>query len=56
MTLKVISEAFSICKLRDYSQIDINLPSGGCGRIRSRMPSMRKDCSTARVAYLLTRR
>jgi len=26
MTLKVISEAFSICKLRDYSQIDINLP------------------------------
>lgn len=26
MTVKVINEAFSVCKLKDYSQIDINEP------------------------------
>jgi hypothetical protein len=26
MTLKVINESFSVCKLKDYSQIEINQP------------------------------
>ena len=26
MTLEVINEVFSICKLNDYSQTDINVP------------------------------
>lgn len=26
MTLKVINESFSVCKLKDYSQIDLNHP------------------------------